>query len=602
MIATSECVVFCIPSVYHLFANCTHTHYCYYLIIYKYVNILPRSFFFPPLSFFFFFFFFHCCTALHIRRERERERQCSFRSWEHSLSHTHIHVNSKYIKLIIVLPILLYIYFSLFRPVYIFGLSFFLTLFLFFFLSLLCFRDSQVTPLLSPSPLLSVSFVPTFIMAEAKDEYMPKCILLTGGAGFMYVLFHSRWLYRYMLFSLSSPSSTPVASNARNSTCCLCSPLSLSLPFSPSPSLPPLLSLPFSPSPSLPLPPSPSLPPPPSLSGSNVMIHLANKYPDVKIVCYDKLDYCSSPNNFAELKDRENFQFVHGDITSPDLVRHIIQREKIDTILNFAAQTHVDNSFGNSYQFTHTNVYGTHVLLESAKAFQDQIRLFVHVSTDEVYGESSHESGATFDEKSALNPTNPYAATKAAAEFIVKAYHISFGLPTIITRGNNVFGPRQYPEKLIPKFISLLERKKHLCVHGDGSNKRSFIYVDDVARAFDVIIRKGKVGNIYNIGTEREQTVLDVTHALLKQYDRYDKRDELIDHVGDRPFNDARYFIDLSKLATLGWEPKVSFDEGVKMTIKWYREHPDHWEDVESALVAHPRKGMAPSTAAGFGS
>jgi len=192
--------------------------------------------------------------------------------------------------------------------------------------------------------------------------------------------------------------------------------------------------------------------------GSNVLVHLVKKYPHAKFVCLDKLDYCSSLRNLKDVWSCSNFQFVKGDIASADLVNYVMHSYKVDTVLHFAAQTHVDNSFGNSFHFTQTNVLGTHVLLESAKIFKDQLKRFIHVSTDEVDGESSVQQDATpFDEKSALNPTNPYAATKAAAELLVKSYAQSFGLPIIITRGNNVYGPGQYPEKLIPKFINLLK-------------------------------------------------------------------------------------------------------------------------------------------------
>jgi len=176
-------------------------------------------------------------------------------------------------------------------------------------------------------------------------------------------------------------------------------------------------------------------------------------------------------------------------------VNFLLQQYSIDAILHFAAQTHVDNSFGNSLNFTHSNVFGTHVLLESAKLFKHQVKRFIHVSTDEVYGESSIQKDSPgFDEKSALNPSNPYAATKAAAELLAKSYSQSFELPIIITRGNNVFGPRQYPEKLIPKFIHLLQQGKACTIHGNGQHRRSFVYVSDVAEAFDLILHKGQLG------------------------------------------------------------------------------------------------------------
>jgi dTDP-glucose 4,6-dehydratase len=224
--------------------------------------------------------------------------------------------------------------------------------------------------------------------------------------------------------------------------------------------------------------------------GSHVVIRLTKNYPQYKIVNLDKLDYCASLKNLDCIKDAPNYHFIKGDILSEDLVNYVISSHKIDTIMHFAAQTHVDNSFGNSIQFTKNNVLGTHVLLECAKV--NKIRRFIHVSTDEVYGESSFADGVI--ENTMLQPTNPYAATKAGAEYLVKSYYKSFQLPTIITRGNNVYGPHQFPEKIIPKFIGLLHRKKPCYIHGTGEHKRSYLYVEDVARAFDIILHCGKPG------------------------------------------------------------------------------------------------------------
>lgn len=305
--------------------------------------------------------------------------------------------------------------------------------------------------------------------------------------------------------------------------------------------------------------------------GSNVVIHLATKYPSIFFVGLDKLDYCASLKNLIPLWTATNFKFVKGDITSPDLVNFLLQQYSIDAILHFAAQTHVDNSFGNSLNFTHSNVFGTHVLLESAKLFKHQVKRFIHVSTDEVYGESSIQKDSPgFDEKSALNPSNPYAATKAAAELLAKSYSQSFELPIIITRGNNVFGPRQYPEKLIPKFIHLLQQGKACTIHGNGQHRRSFVYVSDVAEAFDLILHKGQLGSIYNIGTQFEISNLDVAKALLKCFGLDNDEARLILFVEDRNWNDVRYHINLDKLNGLGWSPKVNFCEGLKRTSKQF--------------------------------
>jgi len=321
--------------------------------------------------------------------------------------------------------------------------------------------------------------------------------------------------------------------------------------------------------------------------GSNTLVWLVQRYPSVFWVCLDKLAYCASVKNFDEIKDNKNFKFVKGDITSADLINYVMKNEEIDTIVHFAAQTHVDNSFGNSFEFTRANVFGTHVLLESAKLFGKQVRRFVHVSTDEVYGESTL-TGERMHAESALNPTNPYAATKVAAEYLVRSYRHSFGLPTIITRGNNVYGPKQYPEKLIPKFVNLLSQKQPCPLHGTGTNRRSFLYVDDVARAFETILFKGTVGEIYNIGSRFEISNKDVCLRLLKLFKLDHEESKYVMHVKDRAFNDFRYHIDPSTLEALGWRQQVNFDEGLELTKQWYVSHPGHWPDISSALSAHP--------------
>jgi len=329
--------------------------------------------------------------------------------------------------------------------------------------------------------------------------------------------------------------------------------------------------------------------------GSHLLVHLVSKYPATRVTCLDKLDYCASMANFSGIVKEKNFKFVKGDIVCADLVNHIIRTEVIDTIIHMAAQTHVDNSFGNSLAFTESNVLGTHVLLEATKLFISQVRRFIHVSTDEVYGQSSlHNDANSFDESSALNPTNPYAASKVAAEFLVKAYRHSFNLPTIITRGNNVYGPHQYPEKLIPKFINQIERGQPCTIHGNGLHRRSFLFVDDVVRAFDIVLRRASIGHIYNIGTDFEISNIEVAHLLLSEYGLGTEWEKHICYVEDRSFNDVRYHISVSKLHALGWKPKTPFIEGLKQTISWYKEHNalHHWGlQVEEALLPHPRAG-----------
>jgi len=205
---------------------------------------------------------------------------------------------------------------------------------------------------------------------------------------------------------------------------------------------------------------------------------------------------------------------VEGDIRSAELVRYIVQTQEIDTVLHFAAETHVDNSFGNSFTFTETNVMGTHVLLEASR-LSKTVKRFLHVSTDEVYGEASLLRGSSFESDSMLAPTNPYSASKAAAEMLVTAYGTSYNLPYVITRGNNVYGPRQFPEKAIPKFIHLLHRNQKVPIHGNGLALRSYMHVSDAAAAFDNILHKGENYNIYNIGAQEERTVVSVARVSI---------------------------------------------------------------------------------------
>lgn len=324
---------------------------------------------------------------------------------------------------------------------------------------------------------------------------------------------------------------------------------------------------------------------------SHVANRLIRNYPEYKIVVLDKLDYCSNLKNLIPSQSSPNFKFVKGDIGSADLVNYLLITESIDTIMHFAAQTHVDNSFGNSFEFTKNNIYGTHVLLEACKV-TGQIRRFIHVSTDEVYGETDEDAVVGNHEASQLLPTNPYSATKAGAEMLVMAYGRSYGLPVITTRGNNVYGPSQFPEKLIPKFILLAMRGKPLPIHGDGCNVRSYLYCEDVAEAFEVILHKGEVGHVYNIGTKKERRVIDVAKDICKLFSM--DSETSIKFVENRPFNDQRYFLDDQKLKILGWSERTTWEEGLKKTMDWYINNPDWWGDVSGALLPHPRMLMMP--------
>lgn len=323
--------------------------------------------------------------------------------------------------------------------------------------------------------------------------------------------------------------------------------------------------------------------------GSHVAIRLLKKYPQYKVVILDCLDYCASLSNLSSVRKLPNFKFIKGDIQSADLVRLVLQQEEIDTVMHFAAQTHVDNSFGNSLAFTINNTYGTHVLLECCREY-GQIQRFINVSTDEVYGESSLGRKEGLDESSALEPTNPYAAAKAGAEMMAKAYMTSYKLPVIITRGNNVYGPHQFPEKLIPKFTLLAHKGRDLPVHGDGGAVRSYLYVEDVAAAFDTVLHYGKLGEVYNIGSKVERSVLSVAQDIASYFGAPLNK---IVYVRDRAFNDRRYFICDKKLAALGWKESVSWEEGLRRTIDWYvmkGSKQEYWDngDLEAALQPHP--------------
>ncbi|KAH9906373.1 dtdp-glucose-dehydratase [Xylariomycetidae sp. FL2044] len=319
--------------------------------------------------------------------------------------------------------------------------------------------------------------------------------------------------------------------------------------------------------------------------------HLTLTYPHAyNIVSFDKLDYCASLNNTRMLNDKRNFTFYHGDITEPSEVLDCMERYNIDTIFHFAAQSHVDLSFGNSYGFTHTNVYGTHVMLESAKKVG--IKRFIHISTDEVYGEVKDDDDDLL-ETSILAPTNPYAASKAAAEMLVNSYMKSFKLPVIIVRSNNVYGPHQFPEKIIPKFTCLLNRKRPTVLHGDGSPTRRYLFAGDAADAFDTILHKGTLGQIYNVGSYDEISNLQLCQMLLKEMDipHEDKASfhKWVKYTHDRPFNDHRYAVDGTKLRQLGWDQKTSFAEGLRTTVDWYRKFGEEWwGDISKVLSPFP--------------
>ncbi len=303
--------------------------------------------------------------------------------------------------------------------------------------------------------------------------------------------------------------------------------------------------------------------------GSNFINYIIPKYPNYKIVNLDILYYCADKNNIhKKVQQNPNYEFIKGNINDVNLLNYIIKNKQIDCIIHFAAQSHVDNSFDDSLQYTEDNIKGTHTLLEVVRKSKRKIK-FLHFSTDEVYGESQLQEQPKH-EMSILCPTNPYAASKAAAEMLVNSYLHSYRLPCIITRCNNVYGPNQYPEKLIPKFIQQLQNNQKCTIHGDGSSLRSFIHAYDVATAVDVILHKGVIGEIYNIGSEpdQEKSVLEVTKMLIKKIKKSDLIEPYVEYVTDRPFNDKRYFITNQKLKELGWKQTISFEKGIQELLK----------------------------------
>lgn len=292
--------------------------------------------------------------------------------------------------------------------------------------------------------------------------------------------------------------------------------------------------------------------------------------------------------NLRDVLQLPNVEFIKGDIRSADLLNLIFKSKEINTVMHFAAQSHVDNSFGNSFDFTKNNIEGTHTLLEASR-LAGTVEKFLHVSTDEVYGESSFELDASNTEHaSLLAPTNPYSATKAGAEMLVMAYGRSYGLPFTITRGNNVYGPGQYPEKAIPKFSILASRKKQIALHGDGLATRSYMHVNDAASAFDTILHHGCTSHVYNIGAHEERTILSVARDVCRITGC--DVESSITFVRDRAFNDRRYFIDCSKLLALGWKQTTSWEEGLNETIIWYSTQDlySYWPNFEAALQPHP--------------
>jgi dTDP-glucose 4,6-dehydratase len=303
--------------------------------------------------------------------------------------------------------------------------------------------------------------------------------------------------------------------------------------------------------------------------GSNFINYIYDKNL-YNIINLDCMYYCASENNINKnIRNSQNYKFVKGNICNQDLIKEVIYNNNITHIIHFAAQSHVQNSFEDSLQFTHDNILGTHTLLEVCRKY-GKIKLFIHVSTDEVYGESMlEETEQHKTEHSVLCPSNPYAATKAGAELIAQSYYHSYKMPIIISRGNNVYGPNQYPEKLIPRFIKLLKEDKKLTIQGDGSCVRAFLHAYDTAKAFECILEHGIIGEIYNIGCDEgmEYSVLEVAKILIKMIKNTEDYEEWIEYISDRPFNDKRYYISNQKLKNLDWSINIDFIDGLEKLI-----------------------------------
>ncbi|SCI26480.1 dTDP-glucose 4%2C6-dehydratase 2 [uncultured Clostridium sp.] len=301
--------------------------------------------------------------------------------------------------------------------------------------------------------------------------------------------------------------------------------------------------------------------------GTNFIYYMMNKYKDYKIINLDKLTYASNISNLKKLENNKSYKFIKEDICNKEFIFYLFENENIDIVVNFAAESHVDNSISNPMIFTQTNILGTQVLLEACRKYN--IKKFHQVSTDEVYGDLPIDrKDLLFNENSKINPSSPYSASKASADLLVKSYYRTYNLPITISRCSNNYGEFQHQEKLIPLIISKAINNESLPVYGNGMNVRDWIHVKDHCEAIDIIIHKGKLGEIYNVGSNNEKSNIEIVKMILKELN---KPNSLIKYVKDRPGHDLRYAIDSSKIQReLGWKPKYSFEEGIKNTISYY--------------------------------
>ncbi len=321
--------------------------------------------------------------------------------------------------------------------------------------------------------------------------------------------------------------------------------------------------------------------------GSNFIRLMRRTHPELELINLDNLSYSGNPDNLRALKNDTNYRFVHGDITDEALVRSLLQENHVQALVHFAAESHVDRSISGPKVFVQTNIIGTHILLDSAMQYwtdtlsgEPSFR-FVHISTDEIYG-TLGEDGA-FSEESPFRPNSPYAATKAAADLLVRAYFETYGLPTLIVRPSNNYGPYQFPEKFIPLMITNLMEDKPVPVYGKGLNVRDWIFVMDTCRAVDLVMHQGKPGEAYNVGGETEKRNIDVARGLLALLG---KEESYLTFVADRPGHDLRYALNNKKIKNkLGWKSMVAFQEGMEQTLAWYQENKWWWVPLKERLT-----------------
>lgn len=311
--------------------------------------------------------------------------------------------------------------------------------------------------------------------------------------------------------------------------------------------------------------------------GGNFVQYMVNKYPDYDIYNLDLLTYAGDLTKHKEFEKKDNYHFVKADIADRDAITALFEKEKFDYVTHFAAESHVDRSITDPEIFVVTNVFGTQVLLDASKAIG--VTKFVHVSTDEVYGELDFDPTTFFTEDTPLQPNSPYSASKASSDMLVRAYHETFGLPINITRCSNNYGPYQFPEKLIPLTISRVLNDQKIPVYGDGKNIRDWLHVLDHCSAIDLVLHEGVDGDVYNVGGHNERTNLEVVKTIISTLG---KSEDLIEFVTDRLGHDKRYAIDPTKLEALGWKPTYTFESGIAQTIQWYLDNKEWWEQIIS--------------------